>query len=226
MVKLLDSRAIRGANYYSYRPVIVLDVDLGEYDEVFTNTLPGFTEALLELVPSLEEHRCSEDERGGLIKRMLEGTLLGHVIEHLALELQFIAGMEVGFGKTIDTDAPGVYQVIYSYWVEEAGITAGERAIDIVNALVDGRRDGVDLEGVIRELEDISADHFLGPSTAAIVEEAEHRGITVHPPRRLQPRAARRGQVPAPHRGVHHLADEHDRRGDGRQQAAHQADAR
>ena len=179
MVKLLGSRAIRGANYYSYRPVIVLDVDLGEYDEVFTNALPGFTEALLELVPSLEEHRCSEDERGGLIKRMLEGTLLGHVIEHLALELQYIAGMEVGFGKTIDTDAPGVYQVIYSYWVEEAGITAGERAIDIVNALVDGSRDRVDLEGVIRELEDISADHFLGPSTAAIVEEAEHRGITV-----------------------------------------------
>ena len=87
--------------------------------------------------------------------------------------------MEVGFGKTIDTDTPGVYQVIYSYWVEEAGIAAGERAIDIVNALLEGRRDGIDLEGVIRELEDIGADHYLGPSTAAIVEEAEHRGITV-----------------------------------------------
>ena len=128
MVKLLDSRALSGANYYSYRPVVVLNVDLGEYDEVFTDALPGFTDALLELVPSLEEHRCSEDERGGLIKRMREGTLLGHVIEHLALELQYIAGMEVGFGKTIDTDDPGVYQVIYSYWVEEAGIVAGERA--------------------------------------------------------------------------------------------------
>ncbi len=179
MVKLLDSRAIRGANYYSYRPVVVLNVDLGEYHEVFMDALPGFTDALLELVPSLEEHRCSENERGGLIKRMREGTLLGHVIEHLALELQYIAGMEVGFGKTIDTDTSGVYQVIYSYWVEEAGITAGERAIDIVNALLEGRRDDIDLEGVIRELEDIGADHYLGPSTAAIVEEAEHRGITV-----------------------------------------------
>ena len=179
MITLVDSRALRGANYYSYRPVIVLNVDLGEYDERFTNELEGFTDALLELVPSLEEHRCSEDERGGLIKRMHEGTLLGHVIEHVALELQFIAGMEVGFGKTIDTDAPGVYQVIFSYWVEEAGIAAGERAIDIVNAILEGRRDDVDLEGIIRELEDIGADHYLGPSTAAIVEEAEHRGITV-----------------------------------------------
>ena len=179
MVKLLDSRAIRGANYYSYRPVIVLSVDLGEYDEVFTNTLEGFTDALLELVPSLGEHRCSEDEPGGLVKRMREGTLLGHVIEHLALELQYIAGMEVGFGKTIDTDTPGVYQVIFSYWVEEAGITAGERAIGIVNALLEDRRGSIDLEDVVRELEDISADHYLGPSTAAIVEEAEYRGITV-----------------------------------------------
>ncbi len=179
MITLVDSRALRGANYYSYRPVIVLNVDLGEYDEVFTNTLEGFTDALLELVPSLEEHRCSEDEHGGLIKRMREGTLLGHVIEHLSLELQFIAGMEVGFGKTIDTDAPGVYQVIFSYWVEEAGITAGARAIDIVNALLEGRGESIDLEGIIRELEDIGADHYLGPSTAAIVEEAEHRGITV-----------------------------------------------
>ncbi|MEI8335016.1 MAG: cyanophycin synthetase, partial [Chloroflexota bacterium] len=179
MVTLKDSRALRGANYYSYRPVVVLSVDLGEYDEVFTSEIEGFTDALVALVPSLEEHRCSEDERGGLIKRMREGTLLGHVIEHLALELQYIAGMEVGFGKTIDTDEPGVYQVIYSYWVEEAGIVAGERAIDVVNAVLAGKAEEVDLEGIFRELEDIGADHYLGPSTAAIVEEAEHRGITV-----------------------------------------------
>jgi len=179
MVKLIDSRALRGANYYSYRPVIVLQVDLEEYDEVFTDKIDGFTDRLLALVPSLEEHRCSEDERGGLIRRMREGTLLGHVIEHLALELQFIAGMEVGFGKTIDTDTPGVYQVIYSYWVEEAGVAAGKHAIAIVNALLKNKRKRIDLEAAIRELEDISADHYLGPSTAAIVEEAEHRGITV-----------------------------------------------
>ena len=179
MVKLVDSRALRGANYYSYRPVVVLTVDLEEYDEVFTDAIPGFVDALLELVPSLEEHRCSELERGGLIKRMRAGTLLGHVIEHIALELQYIAGMDVGFGKTIDTDQPGRYLVIFSYWVEEAGIVAGERAVEIVNALLEGGAAELDLERVYRELEDISADHYLGPSTAAIVEEAERRGITV-----------------------------------------------
>ena len=179
MVTLIGWRALRGANYYSYRPVIVLHVDLQEYDEVFTNQLEGFADALLEFIPSLEEHRCSEGERGGLLRRMREGTLLGHVIEHLSLELQFIAGMEVGFGKTISTDTPGQYHVIYSYWVEEAGATAGERAIEIVNAILQGKRDSIDLGAIIRELEGISADHYLGPSTAAIVEEAEHRGITV-----------------------------------------------
>ncbi|HEY5541302.1 MAG TPA: cyanophycin synthetase [Coriobacteriia bacterium] len=179
MVTLLESRALRGANHYSYRPVIILTVDLQEYCEVFTNTLEGFTDALLELVPSLEEHRCSEDERGGFILRMREGTLLGHVIEHVALEFQCIAGMEVGFGKTIDTDTPGVYEVIFSYWVEEAGVTAGAKAIAVVNALLEGKCDTIDIEAIVRELEDISADHYLGPSTAAIVEEAEHRGITV-----------------------------------------------
>lgn len=179
MITLVESRALRGANYYSYRPVILLTVDLGEYAETFTNALEGFTDALLELVPSLEEHRCSENAPGGLVLRMREGTLLGHVIEHLALELQYIAGMEVGFGKTIDTDSPGVYQVILSYWVEEAGITAGKQAIAIVNALLQGQAESIDLETMLRELEDISADHYLGPSTAAIVEEAEHRGITV-----------------------------------------------
>ena len=110
---------------------------------------------------------------------MREGTLLGHVIEHVALEFQCIAGMEVWFGKTIDTDTPGVYEVIFSYWVEEAGVTAGAKAIAVVNALLEGKCDTIDIEAIVRELEDISADHYLGPSTAAIVEEAEHRGITV-----------------------------------------------
>ena len=224
MVKLVDSRALRGANYYSYRPVVVLTVDLGEYDEVFTDAMPGFADALLELVPSLEEHRCSEEERGGLIKRMREGTLLGHVIEHLAIELQYIAGMDVGFGKTIDTDEPGVYQVIFSYWVEEAGIFAGERA---VRHRQRGRSraaaTSIDLEGVYPR----ARGHPRRPLPRPVDGGHRRRGGAARhhraPPGRLQPRPARRGQVPAPHRGLHHVADEHDRRGDGRQQAAHQA---
>ena len=177
MIKILEKKTMRGANIYSYRPVIVMTIDLGEYDEVPTSKLEGFVDKLLEMIPSLEDHRCSEGVKGGLITRMREGTLLGHVIEHIALELQYIAYMDVGFGKTIDADAPRTFNVIFSYWVEEAGIYAGMEAVEIVNSLLSG--EAYDLESTIYELKDIRDDHYLGPSTASIVREAELRGITV-----------------------------------------------
>lgn len=177
MIKILEKKVLRGANVYSYRPVIVLTIDLGEYNEVPTSQIEGFVDHLIALIPSLEDHRCSEGVKGGLIIRMQEGTLLGHVIEHIALELQYIAYMDVGFGKTIDTDTPGVFEVIFSYWVENAGLFAGCEAVSLVNCLLTGQP--YDLEDTIMELKDIRDDHYLGPSTAAIVREAETRGITV-----------------------------------------------
>ena len=177
MIKILEKKTMRGANIYSYRPVIVMTIDLGEYDEVPTSKLEGFVDKLIEMVPSLEDHRCSEGVKGGLITRMQEGTLLGHVIEHIALELQYIAYMDVGFGKTVDADAPGTFHVIFSYWVEEAGIYAGVEAVAIVNSLLSGK--AYDLETAIFDLKDIRDDHYLGPSTASMVREAELRGITV-----------------------------------------------
>ncbi|MGD9252261.1 MAG: cyanophycin synthetase, partial [Desulfobacterales bacterium] len=177
MIKILEKKVMRGANIYSYRPVIVLTIDLGEYDEVYTNQLGEFVDKLLEMLPSLEDHRCSEGVKGGLIMRMREGTLLGHVVEHIALELQYIAYMDVGFGKTVDADAPGTFNVIFSYWVEDAGLFAGIEAVAIVNGLLSGQP--YDLPSTIHELKDIRDDHYLGPSTASIVREAELRGITV-----------------------------------------------
>jgi len=177
MIEILTKYALRGANIYSYRPVIVLKIDLGTYNEVFTNQIEGFVDHLLEMLPSLEDHRCSEGVKGGLITRMQEGTLLGHVIEHIALELQYIAYMDVGFGKTIDTDTEGVFEVIFSYWVEEAGLFAGVEAVNMVNALLTGKP--YDLEETIAELKDIRDDYYLGPSTAEIIREAELRGISV-----------------------------------------------
>jgi len=103
--------------------------------------------------------------------------LLGHVIEHIALELQYIAYMDVGFGKTVDADVQGNFHVIFSYWVEKAGLFAGAEAVAIVNSILAGK--AYDLEDTIRELKDIRDDHYLGPSTASIVQEAERRGITV-----------------------------------------------
>lgn len=177
MITILEKKALRGANIYSYRPVIVMTIDLGQYDEVPTSQIDGFVDKLLEMIPSLEDHRCSEGVKGGLITRMREGTLLGHVIEHIALELQYIAYMDVGFGKTVDAEKPGTFNVIFSYWVENAGLQAGVDAVDIVNAILTARP--YDLEGAIYDLKDIRDDHYLGPSTAAIVREAELRGITV-----------------------------------------------
>ena len=177
MITILNKAVMRGANIYSYRPVIVLTVDLGAYNEIYTNQLEDFTDRLLAMIPSLEDHRCSEDVPGGLIIRMREGTLLGHVIEHIALELQYIAYMDVGFGKTIDADKPGQFKVIFSYWVEKAGLYAGKEAINIVNSLLSN--EPYDLGDTIAELKDIRDDHYLGPSTAAIVREAELRGITI-----------------------------------------------
>lgn len=177
MITILEEKALRGANIYSYRPAIVMTVDLDKYTDVFTNQLDGFVDGLLEMIPSLEDHRCSEGVKGGLIIRMREGTLLGHVIEHIALELQYIAYMDVGFGKTVDADTPGTFHVIYSYWVEEAGLYAGKQAVAIVNSLLAGET--YDLQETIYRLKDIRDDHYLGPSTASIVREAELRGITV-----------------------------------------------
>jgi cyanophycin synthetase len=174
---VLAEKVLRGANFYSYRPVIVMTIDLKEYNEVVTSDIDGFVDRLLELVPSLEDHRCSLGVKGGFVTRMREGTLLGHVIEHLAIELQFIAYMEVGFGKTLDTDNTGVFDVIFSYWIEQAGSYAGKSAVDLVNALLQEKQ--FDIEDAIRELKAIRADYHLGPSTAAIVEEAERREITV-----------------------------------------------
>jgi cyanophycin synthetase len=177
MITILNKAVMRGANIYSYRPVIVLTIDLGAYNEIYTNQLEDFTDRLLAMIPSLEDHRCSEDVPGGLIIRMREGTLLGHVIEHIALELQYIAYMDVGFGKTIDADKPSQFKVIFSYWVEKAGLYAGKEAVNIVNCLLNN--EPYDLGDTIAELKDIRDDHYLGPSTAAIVREAELCGITI-----------------------------------------------
>ena len=177
MIEIIEKKVLRGANIYSYRPVIVLALDLAEYNEVPTSKIEGFVDNLLAMMPSLDDHRCSEGVKGGFIMRMREGTLLGHVIEHIALELQYIAYMDVGFGKTVDADKPGTFNVIFSYWVEEAGIYAGVAAVEIVNSLLAGNV--YDLETTIARLKDIRDDHYLGPSTASIVREAELRGITV-----------------------------------------------
>ena len=135
-VTLKDIRVLRGANYYSGGPVIYMKVSLNEYDEVFTNQIGGFYEDLAMALPTLIEHHCSEGMRGGFFTRLKDGTLLGHVIEHVAIELQTLAGMDVSFGKTRSALTQGEYNIVFRFYNEYAGVHAGKAAINLVNSLL------------------------------------------------------------------------------------------
>lgn len=169
------SRVLHGANYFSAGPVVLLRINLNDYDEVFTNNIAGFYEKLKAALPSLYNHHCSPGKPGGFFQRVQSGTLLGHVIEHCAIELQTLAGMDVAYGKTRSTLSPGTYHVIYRFFDEEAGIRAGHAAFDLVNALL--KDEVLDVSAVVDELIDIRERNLLGPGTQAIVDEAEKRKI-------------------------------------------------
>lgn len=168
-------KVMQGANYFSAGPVVVFRLDLGAYDEVFTRSIPGFFERLRTALPSLVEHHCSVGKRGGFFQRVEEGTLLGHVMEHVAIELQHLAGMEVSYGKTRSTLEQGVYNVVFRFFDEVAGVYAGKAAVNLLNALLEHR--DFDVAGAVVSLVDIRETRMLGPSTQAIVNEARRRYI-------------------------------------------------
>ncbi len=170
-----EMRALRGPNRFSRYQAIFMELDIGKYEELPTDKLPGFKDRLVELIPSLHEHRCSPGYPGGFIERMTNGTWLGHVTEHVAIELQCLAATPVGFGKTLDTSGKGIYHVIYRYRDEEVGLAAGRAAVEIVDAVAEARE--VDLPTIVDELKEIREQNLLGPSTRSIVKEAQTRGI-------------------------------------------------
>jgi cyanophycin synthetase len=153
-----------------------MKLDLEEMEQRPTNKIEGFRERIEQLLPTMIEHRCSEDFKGGFFKRVEEGTWMGHVIEHIALEIQTLAGMNCGFGRTRSTgEKDGVYYVIFNYEEEEAGIYAANAAVRIAQALIDGTE--YDIENDIQTLREIREETRLGPSTGSIVEEAAKRNI-------------------------------------------------
>lgn len=176
-MKVLEIRAMRGPNYWSIRrhKLIVMRLDLEELEDKPTNHIDGFLERLEKMFPSMYSHRCSESKPGGFFHRVQEGTWMGHVIEHVALEIQTLAGMDVGFGRTRGTGAHGIYNVVFAYMEEKVGIYAAKAAVRIAQALVDDAE--YDLAGDIQTMREIREDERLGPSTGSIVEEAENRKI-------------------------------------------------
>src|SRR6266545_7351893 len=186
-MRVLETRVYRGPSPYGYRPVIRLTIDLEELEQYPTNKLPGFTDRLIELIPTLHEHGCSYGEPGGFIRRLREGTWMGHVVEHIALEIQCLAGTPVTYGKTRQVPGQdGVYYVIYSFTEEQVGIEAGELAIklargllpeDLPSALAGEERAAFDFGRELEALIERAQDIALGPTTASLVEEARRRDI-------------------------------------------------
>src|SRR5688500_5979412 len=177
-------RALRGPNYWRLAPVIACDVELGALEHVSSADLRGFTERLTSLLPSLHEHTCSRGAPGGFVERLHEGTHLPHILEHVALELQVLAGSDVSFGRVVPSGDEGVWWVIVAYEEEEVGLQSMRDAVHIVRACLTG--EPFDIRVIVDELQDLYQSVRLGPSTASVVEEARRRGIPV---RRLNSRS-------------------------------------
>ncbi|MDR0770099.1 MAG: cyanophycin synthetase [Burkholderiales bacterium] len=168
---------LRGPNLWTYRPVLEAWVDIGALEEAPSNTIPGFYERLVGWLPSLIEHHCSAGERGGFLHRVREGTWMAHVLEHVAIELQNLAGMQAGFGKARQTSQRGIYKVAFRARNEEVGRAALFAARDLVMAAIENKP--FDVAAAVDDLRRKINDHHLGPSTACIVQAAAERRIPV-----------------------------------------------
>ena len=176
-MKILKIQALRGPNIWSIqrKKLIQMRLDLEELEALPTNKIKGFRERLEAMIPSMIEHRCSEGVRGGFFHRVDNGTWMGHVIEHIALEIQTLAGMDTGFGRTRETKTPGVYNVVFSYLEENVGLYAAEASVALAQALIDNKP--YNLEADIQKMKEIRERVRLGPSTGSIVDEAVARDI-------------------------------------------------
>ncbi|UBV44940.1 cyanophycin synthetase (plasmid) [Deinococcus taeanensis] len=195
---VLEKQIYRGPNLYGYGPMIRFQLDLGALEAHPTNTLPDFTDRLLTLLPSLHKHGCSYRKPGGFVRRLRDGTWLGHVAEHVALDLQSLAGTPVTYGKTRSVRGrPGVYNVLYAYREERVGLMAGLSALRLISSLLPPELQGLeglsrlvpsslstpdldgpfDLEAELNGLRTLVRRYALGPTTHSLVHEAEARGI-------------------------------------------------
>ncbi|HVG24912.1 MAG TPA: cyanophycin synthetase [Thermoanaerobaculia bacterium] len=174
-IQVIERLALMGPKLYAQFPCIKWKVDIGPFEERPTNTIDGFHDTLKATLPSLVEHRCSEGRRGGFLSRVQDGTWLGHVMEHCAIELQNLAGIAVGFGRARSADGPGIYNVIYECEERSTGLMAGELAIELIESLIAG--EPFPVEEHVHALRRKYERNSLGPSTKAIVDAAVKRRI-------------------------------------------------
>ena len=176
-MKILGIQVLRGPNIWSInrKKLIQMRLDLEELEQRPTNVIEGFRERIEKLIPTLFSHRCSKGVPGGFLTRIEEGTWMGHVIEHIALEIQTLAGMDTGFGRTRQTKTEGIYNVVFSYLEEKAGVYAAEASVRIAEALIADEE--YDLDYDIQRMRELRESERLGPSTGSIVDEAIARNI-------------------------------------------------
>ncbi|HLT25996.1 MAG TPA: cyanophycin synthetase, partial [Zeimonas sp.] len=175
-IDIVEVHYIRGPSRWTYRPVLEAVVDIGGLEDFPSNRIPGLAERLEQWLPGLVEHRCSYGERGGFLRRLHEGTWPAHILEHVAVELQALAGApDAGFGRARETSKRGVYRVVVCAFQEETARAALSAARDLVMAAIENR--AFDVAGIVAELRALNDEHYLGPSTESIVLAAENRGI-------------------------------------------------
>ncbi|MBZ4653391.1 MAG: cyanophycin synthetase [Peptococcaceae bacterium] len=178
-MRILEIREYRGKNIYSHYPVVKAIIDLEDLANIWSDQIPGFAEKLARNIPQLQGHHCSRGREGGFLERVKEGTMFGHIVEHVALELQYMAGFSVIYGKTVATDNPGIYEVIVEAEVMEAGIQALKSALHLIQVLINNRECNV--HGEIEKIRQAGREYGFGPSTQAIIEECRKRDIPVMP---------------------------------------------
>jgi cyanophycin synthetase len=174
-IQFLRVTHLRGPNIWTYRPVIEAWVDIGELEHYPSNTIPGFYERLTAMLPTLAEHRCGVGEPGGFLLRLREGTWAAHILEHVVLELQNLAGMQTGFGKARMTSAHGIYKLAFRTRQEDVGRAALEAGRELVMAAIEDQP--YDVAATVARLRELCDRLCLGPSTANIVDAATDRRI-------------------------------------------------
>ncbi|MDT8999737.1 cyanophycin synthetase [Paucibacter sp. APW11] len=174
-IKLLRVNYLRGPNMWTYRPVLEVWLDLGGLEDHPSHLLPGFNERLTTALPALIEHHCGVGERGGFLQRLQEGTWMGHVLEHVVIELLNLAGMPTGFGQTRSTSGRGVYRMVFRARDEQVARCALAEGHALLMAAINA--DAFDVDAAVTRIRDKVDDCYLGPSTAAIVAAATDRRI-------------------------------------------------
>ncbi|MDB5775262.1 MAG: cphA1 [Herbaspirillum sp.] len=174
-IEFLRILSLRGPSVWTYKPALEALVDIGELEDFPSNKIPGFPERLVAWLPTLIEHRCSREKHGGFVERLHEGTWPAHIMEHITLELQNLAGLPGGFGKARETSVRGVYKVVVRAYHEKVTLRALHYARDLVMAAIEDRP--FDVADAIDELRHMVNSLCLGPSTACIVDAADDRDI-------------------------------------------------